>query len=118
MQRGRLQSTGVSLYRENTKYFRDEVTVTRTVPKARLDDLFAGRRFDFVKIDSSIVLAFQRDPVALAKLKAITRVCRTLGIRTIAEFVESDEIWEGLQALDVDYAQGFGIGAPRPLDDI
>ena len=47
-----LQSTGTSLYRENTDFFRDEVTIKRTVPKARLDDLFAGRRFDFVKIDT------------------------------------------------------------------
>ncbi len=47
-----LESTGVSLYRETTDYFRDEVLVRKTVPKARLDDLFAGRRFDFVKIDT------------------------------------------------------------------
>jgi FkbM family methyltransferase len=47
-----LQSTGASLYRENTAYFRDEVVVKRQVQKARLDDLFCGRKFDFVKIDT------------------------------------------------------------------
>jgi FkbM family methyltransferase len=47
-----LQSTGTSLYRENTQFFRDEVVVKREVEKVRLDDLFAGRRFDFVKIDT------------------------------------------------------------------
>ena len=47
-----LVSTGASLYRENSHYFRDELLVQRTVPKARLDDLLAGRRFDFVKIDT------------------------------------------------------------------
>ena len=47
-----LQSTGVSLYRENTNHFRDEVLVKRDVDKVRLDDLFEGRRFDFVKIDT------------------------------------------------------------------
>ena len=47
-----LQSTGASLYRENTAFFRDDVVVKRQVEKARLDDLFAGRRFDFVKIDT------------------------------------------------------------------
>jgi len=47
-----LQSTGTSLYRENTDFFRDDVTIRRVVPKARLDDLMAGRRFDFVKIDT------------------------------------------------------------------
>ena len=47
-----LQSTGTSLYRENTAFFRDEVVVKQQVQKARLDDLFPGRRFDFVKIDT------------------------------------------------------------------
>ena len=47
-----LQSTGSSLYRENTEFFRDEVLVKQEVDKVRLDDLFQGRRFDFVKIDT------------------------------------------------------------------
>jgi FkbM family methyltransferase len=47
-----LQSTGSSLYREDTAFFRDEVVIREEVPKVRLDDLFAGRRFDFVKIDT------------------------------------------------------------------
>jgi FkbM family methyltransferase len=47
-----LQSTGSSLYRENTAFFRDEVVIEHEVAKVRLDDLFRGRRFDFVKIDT------------------------------------------------------------------
>jgi len=47
-----LVTTGASLYRENSDYFRDELLIQRTVPKVRLDDLLAGRRFDFVKIDT------------------------------------------------------------------
>lgn len=46
------QSTGASLYRENTAFFRDEVLERVRIPKAPLDELFAGRRFDFVKIDT------------------------------------------------------------------
>ncbi|MDO8911414.1 MAG: FkbM family methyltransferase [Phenylobacterium sp.] len=47
-----LQSTGVSLYREDTHYFSEEKVLKHAVPKVRIDDLFAGRRFDFVKIDT------------------------------------------------------------------
>ncbi|WP_421738732.1 FkbM family methyltransferase [Caulobacter sp.] len=47
-----LQSTGASLYRENTEYFDDATVLRHEVDKARIDDLFAGRRFDFVKIDT------------------------------------------------------------------
>lgn len=46
------QSTGASLYRENTHFFRDDVLEQVSVPRARLDDLFPGRRFDLVKIDT------------------------------------------------------------------
>lgn len=47
-----LQSTGSSLYRENTDYFDDETAIRHEVDKARIDDLLAGRSFDFVKIDT------------------------------------------------------------------
>ena len=46
-----LNSTGASLYRENTPYFRDEVLMKEPVMTARLDRIFAGRKFDFIKID-------------------------------------------------------------------
>ncbi|MBF0178904.1 MAG: FkbM family methyltransferase [Magnetococcales bacterium] len=45
------QSTGASLYRENTSFFRDEVVTTTTITTARLDDLLPDEVFDFIKID-------------------------------------------------------------------
>lgn len=47
-----LQSTGCSLYRENTSFFRDDVVLRQEIVKRRIDDLFKGRSFDFVKIDT------------------------------------------------------------------
>ncbi len=41
-----------------------------------------------------------------------------MGKKTIAEFVESAEILEHLMQLGVDYAQGYFIGKPKPLDQI
>jgi EAL domain-containing protein (putative c-di-GMP-specific phosphodiesterase class I) len=70
---------------------------------------------DFLKIDGRIIFAIARDPVAAAKVAAIRRVCRGIGVRTIAEMVESEEVRQKLAALEVDYAQGFGIALPRPL---
>ncbi len=68
---------------------------------------------DFLKIDGSIILQILRVPEALAKVRAIQRVCKVIGIRTVAEMVESDESIEKLRAVEVDYAQGFGIAPPR-----
>jgi len=70
---------------------------------------------DFLKIDGSIILQILRVPEALAKVRAIQRVSKVIGLRTIAEMVESDDCLERLRAVGVDYAQGFGIAAPRPF---
>lgn len=70
---------------------------------------------DFVKIDGRIVFEIGRDALALAKVNAIQRLCRTIGVRTVAEQVESDATLEALRKAGVDYAQGFGIARPKPL---
>jgi len=41
-----------------------------------------------------------------------------MGKRTIAEAVESKEIFEELRRIGVDFAQGFGIAPPRPLSTL
>jgi len=70
---------------------------------------------DFLKIDGGIILQIERLPEALAKVRAIQRVCKVIGIRTVAEMVESDDSLEKLRAVEVDYAQGFGIAKPHPF---
>ena len=70
---------------------------------------------DFLKIDGGIILQIERLPEALAKVRAIQRVCKVIGIRTIAEMVESDDSLEKLRAVEVDFVQGFGVAKPRPF---
>lgn len=70
---------------------------------------------DFLKIDGRIIFAVGRDPVAAAKVMAIRRVCESIGVRTIGEMVESEEVLQKLRSFGVDYAQGFGVARPQPL---
>jgi EAL domain-containing protein (putative c-di-GMP-specific phosphodiesterase class I) len=49
-------------------------------------------------------------------VEMIVHVARVMGKRTVAEFVESDEICEALREIGVDYAQGYAIGKPRPFE--
>ena len=70
---------------------------------------------DFLKIDGRIVLQILRVPEALTKVRAIQRVCKVIGIRTIAEMVEDNESRERLRSVEVDFAQGFGIARPKPF---
>jgi PAS domain S-box-containing protein len=72
----------------------------------------------FLKIDSTIVLKMLRDDSALAKLKSINRVAHTVGINTIAELVESEDMIAKLREIGIDYAQGMAIGVPMPLKDV
>ncbi len=77
-----------------------------------------GFYVEFLKIDGSIVLEILRDPIALAKARAIQHVAQEIGVKTIAEFVERAEIISQLTELRIDFAQGFGIAQPAPLDEL
>jgi PAS domain S-box-containing protein len=80
-----------------------------------LFDLIRGFQVEFFKIDGSIVFNILRDPVDLAKLTAINQVAKKIGVKTIAELVESEETIAKLKEVGIDFAQGFGISRPRPL---
>jgi len=72
-------------------------------------------RVDYVKVDGSIVRNLLRSTVAEQKLKAVVRVGEAIGVGVIAECVEGTEILTRLKALNVAYAQGFGIARPAPI---
>jgi predicted signal transduction protein with EAL and GGDEF domain len=41
-----------------------------------------------------------------------------MGITTVAEFVETDDLRIRMTNLGVDYGQGFAIGKPQPLEEV
>ncbi|MBS0345460.1 MAG: EAL domain-containing protein [Proteobacteria bacterium] len=68
--------------------------------------------FDYVKIDGAFVKNIVKSKVDRTLVRNLTRLCQELGILTIAEFVESEEILDELRSMGVDYAQGFHLGMP------
>ena len=80
-----------------------------------LFDLIRGFQVEFFKIDGSIIFNIFRDPVDIAKITAINQVAKKIGVKTIAELVESEEAIAKLREIGIDYAQGFAISRPRPL---
>lgn len=78
-------------------------------------DRIRGFRVDFLKIDGNIVFNILRNPVDLAKLTAINRVAKNIGVKTIAELVESEATIAKLKEIGIDFAQGFEVSKPRPL---
>ena len=71
---------------------------------------------DFLKIDGNFVRDMANDKVDYAMVEAIHRVGNVMNLKTIAEFVEDNTILEHLRHIGVDYAQGYGIHKPEPLD--
>lgn len=68
--------------------------------------------FDFVKLDGSFVRNVLNSKIDHALVSNLSRLCQDLGILMVAEYVESAEIMEAIQAMGVDYAQGYHLGLP------
>lgn len=71
--------------------------------------------FDFVKIDGDFVKNIVQSAVDQTLVRNLIRLCQELGILTIAEFIENDEIFQAVRSMGVDYAQGFHLGRPLQL---
>lgn len=70
---------------------------------------------DYLKIDGSFVKNIVEDNIDRAMVETIHRIGHITGKKTIAEFVENDAILDALREIGVDYAQGYGVAAPKPL---
>lgn len=95
--------------------------------KFALDDFGSGLssfaylknlQVDYLKIDGGFVRDIAVDPIDRAMVQAINSVGHVMRIRTIAEFVENDDILRVLRELKVDYVQGYGIARPAPFESL
>ncbi len=71
---------------------------------------------DFLKIDGSFVKDMLDDPIDRSMVEMIARIGKLMNKRVIAEFVENRHILDALREIGVDYAQGYGVGRPRPFE--
>jgi diguanylate cyclase (GGDEF)-like protein/PAS domain S-box-containing protein len=71
--------------------------------------------FNYVKIDGEFIRNLPTSTTDQLILDSIVQMSNGLGTATIAEFVGDRETVEVLKAHDVDYAQGYHLGKPRPV---
>ena len=95
--------------------------------KFSLDDFGSGfssyaylknLQVDYLKIDGSFVKDLASSSTDYALVKSMNEIGHSLGMRTIAEYVENDEILDKLKEIGVDYAQGYGIRRPVLIDEL
>ena len=71
-----------------------------------------------LKIDGAFVRDAGVKPRTESMVRAIAQLARTMGMETVAEYVETDELRTRMAGLGVDYGQGFAIGRPVPVDQV
>jgi len=71
-----------------------------------------------LKIDGAFVRDAGTNQRTESMVRAIAQLAHTMGMETVAEYVETDELRTRMTALGVDYGQGFAIGRPVPIDEI
>ncbi|MFT7461340.1 MAG: EAL domain-containing protein (putative c-di-GMP-specific phosphodiesterase class I), partial [Planctomycetota bacterium] len=95
--------------------------------KFALDDFGSGLssfgylknlKVDCVKIDGMFVKDMVNDPMDRAIVKSVNEIGQMMGIDTIAEFVENDDIKNMLKKMGINFAQGYGITRPLPLQEL
>lgn len=91
-----------------------------------LDDFGAGfasfyylkhLSFDLLKIDGEFIRNLPSSRTDQLVVQSVVEIARGLGKRTVAEFVGNEETIELLRSYGVDFAQGFYLGLPRPLEE-
>lgn len=73
---------------------------------------------DALKIDGLFIRGMLQDQADLAMVRMINELAHALGIKTVAEFIEEQATLDRVQALGIDYAQGYHIARPTDLETI
>ncbi len=106
---------------------RSVLTLRRLGCKIALDDFGSGLSsfaylknlpVDYLKIDGSLIKDLENDKVNVTMVKSIIHIGHSMGLETVAEYVENDTVLNILQDLKIDFVQGYGIAKPVPLEDI
>jgi len=73
---------------------------------------------NYIKIDGTFVRGMEDDTTDAAFIEAIHQISTIMGIDTIAEYVENEQILNKLNDIGITFAQGFHLDQPRPLKDV
>lgn len=68
---------------------------------------------DFLKIDGLLVKNILDDPTDLTMVRAISDISKSMGKRTVAEFIETPKLLDAVRDIGIDFGQGFHLGEPE-----
>lgn len=118
------ESEGIENYSEVSEFINDIKTFGCRIS---IDDFGTGYsnfnhlihlNVDYLKIDGSIIKNINDDKNAELITTTLVDFAKRLGMETVAEFVDSQEVLDKVTALGVDYSQGFFLGKPAPTMEV
>jgi len=71
---------------------------------------------DYLKIDGCFIRNIHDDEMDYALVESINQIGHILGMKTVAEYVDSAEKMDQLIKIGVDFAQGYHLGRPQPFE--
>ncbi len=114
-----LESEGIENYADVSDFIN---YVKRYGCKIAVDDFGTGysnfeylleMKVDYIKIDAAMIKNIDRVKNSELVTETIVDFAKKLGIKTIAEFVHSKEVYEKVKSIGVDYSQGYYLGKPE-----
>ena len=113
---------------EDVKYFDKIVNFIKNVKKMgakiAIDDFGSGysnfERLlqyepDFLKIDGSLIKNIDKSELSKNIVETIVLFAKKQNIKTVAEFVENEEIYNIVKDMGIDFSQGYAFGKPQEL---
>ncbi|WP_051654182.1 EAL domain-containing protein [Persephonella sp. KM09-Lau-8] len=119
-----LESEGIKSYTEVSEFFKE---IKKLGGRIAIDDFGSGYSnfeyilkldVDFIKIDGSLIKNIDKDLYSQVIVETIINFAKKLGIRTVAEYVHSEEVYEMAKNLEIDYCQGYYLSPPKPFEEL
>jgi len=116
-----LESEGIENYQEVSTFIAE---VKEFGCRVAIDDFGTGYsnfahilrlNVDILKIDGSLIRNIDTDDGAQTILMAVIEFSKHLGLKTVAEYVHSEAVYNKCRELGVNYLQGYYLGEPKPL---
>ena len=73
---------------------------------------------DILKLDGSLIKNIDKDDFSMNIVSTMQSFAQKIGLKTVAEFVSSEEVYNCINELGIDYSQGYYFAAPMSLEEL
>ncbi|WP_457641533.1 EAL domain-containing protein [Persephonella sp.] len=73
---------------------------------------------DFLKIDANIIKTIDKDHISYVVTETINNFCKKVNIKTVAEYIENEQICKTVKNLDIDFGQGYYFSKPMSIEEV